>query len=825
MDEKETRFAHLLQPIRDLAENWSIDISKELEEYLNELSTLTYSIEGYNQTFNFAEAALLIQGSTSIYSKKVEHLYALVYETVALIHTKNSRKKPTSIDVNGVDKDIIDDTGPDFLPLDDIMEEGNDIDLRDDEEEEDPVGVGAGGVYDDPDVQRNSKRRKKNQRDRERNATNNAILAPAILATLNESNFNEQQKQNELGDDVSGLPKEDQFVKTDYRMNTGFMSSSGALLLSKSLLFDQDAILGRSSSSLHGIGGGYSEHQVYGQNDDNHMITDSVNHPPMPTDERDDYNVPGGGYDGHPSSDDEDNGIHDDDDDRCEPLPEGPDGDQVPSNNIDSNNNNNASDQLLPDTASNQSRQQLNKELKEKEQKEKKQQQQQQFVNPWIRLDPHEGNSRIEKPFKKGKTFVIPSSLSTSSSKKDNQDTSTSSPYFLSQQSIVNIPNETLALRGSFFKELAYVYSKHLSQNRKELRNKKNNEYDENGDLVPNVNNIDQEFEQYEQENGGDGGDDAHIPDHDDSSDDDDYGIVGGPNIHEVMEENEYGNGNSNDQDAFEDRYGGDGGVAPDYEPAANDDRFDQNWATIEMNKGLYDESMSYVDMVRMRFDNYLKSAEQYLKETSLMQKMNEWNKKIVPILEEQDARPNFDIHNYGKMVLDGIKPYAIKRQRKKSSPDEIISIEEEEKDIDKTTLVTFDQITHDSPVYEVCRMFTSCLQLANNGNLEIITGGKMDDLSFHLLSLQPKHELETLVTANNNPDFNLDNDNNIDKQDSSTTTSKPKRQQAKRGASKSKKGTTSDGEESQDESEEYNSDDEKKKPKKPSKPPAKKKK
>ena len=30
----ESRFAHLLQPIRDLAANWDIDIANELEDYL-----------------------------------------------------------------------------------------------------------------------------------------------------------------------------------------------------------------------------------------------------------------------------------------------------------------------------------------------------------------------------------------------------------------------------------------------------------------------------------------------------------------------------------------------------------------------------------------------------------------------------------------------------------------------------------------------------------------------------------------------------------------------------------------------------------------------
>ncbi len=36
----ESRFAHLLQPIRDLAKNWDIDIASQLEDYLAEVRTL-----------------------------------------------------------------------------------------------------------------------------------------------------------------------------------------------------------------------------------------------------------------------------------------------------------------------------------------------------------------------------------------------------------------------------------------------------------------------------------------------------------------------------------------------------------------------------------------------------------------------------------------------------------------------------------------------------------------------------------------------------------------------------------------------------------------
>ena len=74
----ESRFAYLLQPIRDLSTNWNIDIAQELEEYLSELETLTISFDEGQTTLNFAEAALLIQGSACIYSKKVEYLYNML---------------------------------------------------------------------------------------------------------------------------------------------------------------------------------------------------------------------------------------------------------------------------------------------------------------------------------------------------------------------------------------------------------------------------------------------------------------------------------------------------------------------------------------------------------------------------------------------------------------------------------------------------------------------------------------------------------------------------------------------------------------------------
>ena len=145
----------------NLADNWSIDIASELEEYLHELESITFSFDGIGKSLNFAEgsrpfphaafrpdpthlrtlpspAALLIQGSTIIYSKKVEHLYTLLYQTIDFL--REQKKKVHKRDDAGGhhgeedggaaddDEDEFREQEAEFLTLDDMKESEN-IDL------------------------------------------------------------------------------------------------------------------------------------------------------------------------------------------------------------------------------------------------------------------------------------------------------------------------------------------------------------------------------------------------------------------------------------------------------------------------------------------------------------------------------------------------------------------------------------------------------------------------------------------------------------------------------------------------------------------------
>ncbi|XP_029351113.1 condensin-2 complex subunit H2 [Echeneis naucrates] len=92
MESTESRFAHLLQPIRELTKNWEIDVASELNDYLEELDEMCITFDGGETRLNFAEAALLIQGSACIYSKKVELLHNLVYQTLEYINDRNKKR-------------------------------------------------------------------------------------------------------------------------------------------------------------------------------------------------------------------------------------------------------------------------------------------------------------------------------------------------------------------------------------------------------------------------------------------------------------------------------------------------------------------------------------------------------------------------------------------------------------------------------------------------------------------------------------------------------------------------------------------------------------
>ncbi|KAJ9456282.1 Condensin-2 complex subunit H2 [Diplonema papillatum] len=92
-----TKYNHVIHPLKQLEEVWGIDLASTLQMYAAEVMEITVEMGG--RALNFAQAALLIMGASSIYSKKVDSLQQLVSDTYDLIlnrkkdETADSKKK------------------------------------------------------------------------------------------------------------------------------------------------------------------------------------------------------------------------------------------------------------------------------------------------------------------------------------------------------------------------------------------------------------------------------------------------------------------------------------------------------------------------------------------------------------------------------------------------------------------------------------------------------------------------------------------------------------------------------------------------------------
>ncbi|XP_009791888.1 condensin-2 complex subunit H2-like [Nicotiana tabacum] len=87
---------HNLQPHRDLESNWGVDVAKNLEDYLLKICSGEIADDAHCLSVNFAEAALLLQGSVQVYSRKVEYLYSLVLHALEFITQKSEQDHPES---------------------------------------------------------------------------------------------------------------------------------------------------------------------------------------------------------------------------------------------------------------------------------------------------------------------------------------------------------------------------------------------------------------------------------------------------------------------------------------------------------------------------------------------------------------------------------------------------------------------------------------------------------------------------------------------------------------------------------------------------------
>ncbi|KAK6027743.1 hypothetical protein OSTOST_06226 [Ostertagia ostertagi] len=97
------RYTFLLRPVKDLGKNFEVNIAKELDEYCERLGDVTdeahQGVDNHHR-FNFAEAAMLIQGSAYVFGRKVDYVHSQAvhfFEALQPQKTKKKKKKGGSI--------------------------------------------------------------------------------------------------------------------------------------------------------------------------------------------------------------------------------------------------------------------------------------------------------------------------------------------------------------------------------------------------------------------------------------------------------------------------------------------------------------------------------------------------------------------------------------------------------------------------------------------------------------------------------------------------------------------------------------------------------
>ena len=59
-----------------------VPLAEKLSEYMMDLQQVTFTMDGGQTSINFAEAALVVQGTTAVYSKKVCFKFFLILNII-----------------------------------------------------------------------------------------------------------------------------------------------------------------------------------------------------------------------------------------------------------------------------------------------------------------------------------------------------------------------------------------------------------------------------------------------------------------------------------------------------------------------------------------------------------------------------------------------------------------------------------------------------------------------------------------------------------------------------------------------------------------------
>ena len=159
---------------------------------------------------------------------------------------------------------------------------------------------------------------------------------------------------------------------------------------------------------------------------------------------------------------------------------------------------------------------------------------------------------------------------------------------------------------------------------------------------------------------------------------------------------------------------------------AANNQVMDEYQEILEAQTRDYDA------MIRARLEEALEGSGAGIAEhfPQIYNTVKKWQDNLEPLLEEQNARPSFDLNNYTSLILEKLRG-------------------------SEEASTSFDDLVTGQPQWNVSRLFLSGLILTNNGNISIFEDGDTSHETFHLRVIDADKSLSYAVEANALPEIN----------------------------------------------------------------------
>jgi condensin-2 complex subunit H2 len=374
------------------------------------------------------------------------------------------------------------------------------------------------------------------------------------------------------------------------------------------------------------------------------------------------------------------------------------------------------------------------------------------FDDPWELLDPHQPLGTY-RPLRKGKTLVVPAGLhdlpsdcvtgartkrrtggsaGPDSKLPKNQECSLTPPLSGSYATDMyrhltqgtDLPELPLT-RLAFGDEFAYVAKRHRQAYEAERR-KARREGVQGLPVAPSEDK-DNPFvtnDLFDHDNDDDAGFGA-FDDADDRVDRDDYEYDNGGGTAWPDDDNNTGNaGLASVDDVFR----RDGMHASRDFLSRSDSDMHLTWlfpCILVPSKD--NDGLTFEELCRVHIQRFAKGAEKYANETKLLSRVRKWQEKIQPLLEEEEQRQAFDIHEYGLLIIKTLQELSAQRHDADGN--------------DGDATVPFEYVARSCPKFDVPRIFLTTLSLCNSGNVSID-----QDLNVQLLNPVVEHPMETYL-------------------------------------------------------------------------------